>query len=131
MSKQRRSLVIALVLQVMAVLVYPLSFFEGAPQAAVLPPSLLILMVLGLVGMNTGTLAPTLGRTFLVFVQGVNIVVRMMMLFPNLRSATGEWNFILLITQLLGMTLSWYAISAMESLHPSSLRFTQSQTREG
>lgn len=131
MLKQRRALIIILVMQVVAVLVYPLSFFDTAPQAAVLPPSLLILMVLGVVAMNTGTLTPSLGRTFLVFVQGVNIVVRMMMLFPNLRSATGEWNFVLLITQLLCMALSWYAISLMEKLHLSQLRLTSTETEAG
>ncbi len=121
MSSTRRSLVILLVVQVIAVIFYPPNFFTGAPQAAVLLPFFMILLALALVGMNTGTLTPDSGRSFLVFVQGTNIVVRIMMFFPNLRNAAGEVDFFLMAAHLVGIGLSWYAIGVMENCSPVSL----------
>ena len=45
-----------LVLQVIALLLYPLPFFTQAPQAAVLPPTLFILLLFAVILTNTGTL---------------------------------------------------------------------------
>ncbi len=121
MSSTRKSLVILLVLQVVAVILYPPNFFADAPQAAVLLPFLTILLALALLGMNTGTLTPDSGRSFLVFTQGTNIVVRIMMFFPNLRNAAGETDFFLMAAHLVGIGLSWYAIGVMENRSPVSL----------
>lgn len=121
MSSTRRSLVLLLVLQVVAVILYPPNFFTGAPQAAVLLPFLVILLALALVGMNTGALVPDSGRSFLVFIQGINIVVRIIAFFPNLRNAAGEVDFFLMAAHLVGIGLSWYAIGVMENRSPVSL----------
>ena len=56
-----------LVLQVIALLLYPLSFLDQAPQAAVLPPTLLILMVVAIVTSNMGSLSLEAGRASLIF----------------------------------------------------------------
>jgi hypothetical protein len=114
MANPRWSLLGILVLQVIALIIYPPTFFTTAPQAAVLPPALLLLMVLALVGMNTGILTPLLGRTSLTFVQGINVVVRLMMLLPNSITAGGNVHWLFLILQLLGIGLSWFTITQME-----------------
>jgi len=121
MLNQRLSLIGLLVLQIIAVLIYPPAFFQRAPQAAVLPPALLILFSLAIVGMNSSVLTPDAGRNSLAFIQGINIVVRMMMLLPNLLSADGSWNWLLLIAQVIGIGLSWFTITQMEKLRLRAL----------
>lgn len=124
MSNQRTQLIVLLVLQVVAVILFPPTFFQQAPQAAVLPPALLILFTLALVAMNNGWMIPASGRTSLVFIQGINIVVRLMMFFPNLKNAAGNWDWFLLILQIVAIALSWYTITQMEKRLPNDLLLT-------
>jgi len=124
MSNQRTQLIVLLVLQVVAVVLFPLAFFRQALQAAVLPPALLILFALALVAMNNGWMTAIAGRSSLIFVQGINIVVRLMMLFPNLKNAAGNWDWLLLIFQIGAMALSWYTMTQMEKRLPNDLLFT-------
>lgn len=116
-----KSLLILLVLQVIAVLIYPLSFFQMSPQAKVLPPALLLLFAAALVAMNTGVLNPVAGRTSLVFVQGINIIVRLMMFMPNLKNSEEQWYWSFMVIQVIAMALSWYTITRMEKRLPRSL----------
>lgn len=116
MSKTKIPLAVLLGIQVVAFLIYPPAYFQRAPQAAVFPPALLILFVAALVGLNSGALSAENTRNSLVFVQGINLVVRMMTLFPNLRTPEGNWAWALLITQLVGIALSWYAMVAMDDV---------------
>ena len=124
MSNQRTQLIVLLVLQVVAVILFPPAFFQQAPQAAVLPPALLILFALALIAMNNGWMTAIAGRSSLIFVQGINIVVRLMMLFPNLINAAGNWDWLLLIFQIIAMALSWYTMTRMEKLLPNELLFS-------
>ena len=122
--KQVLQLLTLLVLQVVAVILFPPAFFQQAPQAAVLPPALLILFALALIAMNNGWMTAIAGRSSLIFVQGINIVVRLMMLFPNLKNAAGNWDWLLLIFQIIAMALSWYTMTRMEKLLPNELLFS-------
>ncbi len=121
MTRERLTMIGLLVLQIIAVALYPPVFFQQAPQAIVVPATLLLLAVLALVGMNTGALTPIAGRVSLVFVQGLNLVVRLMMFFPNLRLPTGEWNWWFLISMVIGFSISWWVIVKMEQLPVRSL----------
>ncbi|MFP4343808.1 MAG: hypothetical protein ACLFU8_03845 [Anaerolineales bacterium] len=126
MSKRRNTLIILLVLQFIALILYTPDFFRAAPQAIIIPPTLLILMILGVAGIITGTLSPALGRSLLIFVQGVNIAVRLMMFFPNLK--TGEtWDIGLIILQLVSMGISWYTMMQMEKRRVDTLRLVPSR----
>jgi ABC-type uncharacterized transport system permease subunit len=116
------SLVVLVVLQVVAILLYPPSFIQQAPQAAVLPPALLLLLILGIVGLNTNTLSQEGARSLLIFVQGLNLVVRLMTTLPNLKTPAGEWSWALLVTQLVAMGLAWYTMVAMEHRPLDELR---------
>jgi hypothetical protein len=123
MSSSRTQLIVLLILQAVAIIIYPPAFFQAAPQAAVLPPALFILFVVALVAMNSGWFSAIAGRTSLIFVQGINIVVRLMMLFPNLKNAAGNWDWLLLVLQVVAMILSWYTITQMEKQLPNDLLF--------
>jgi hypothetical protein len=127
-SRERLTLIGLLLLQIIAIVLYPLTFFRSDPQSAVLPPTLLILFALALLGMNTGALTPLAGRVSLVFVQGVNIVVRMMMFLPNLRTASGAWDWLLIIFTLIGIACSWLVIIQLEKRAPRSLLIRQKGT---
>jgi len=118
MSKSKASLAVLLVLQVVAILIYPPSFFQRQPQAAVMPPALLILFLLAAVGYYTSSLSLEGLRSLLVFLQGINMVIRLMTLFPNLKTTEGEWEWGLLICQVLGLSLSWYLMPKLEQLSP-------------
>jgi hypothetical protein len=120
MVNWRSPVVFLLGLQFLAVILYPPAFFAGAPQAAVLPPTLVLLLIVALAVTNTGGLSPEAGRSSLNFVQGINIVVRLMMLLPNVR-ADGVWDWAFLITEALGIGLSWYAMTRMDKLQPTAL----------
>ncbi len=118
--KGRLSMIGLLILQVIAVILYPPGFFREAPQAAVLPPALLILFLLALAGMNSGILTPIAGRVSLVFVQGLNVVMRLMTIPPHLRASEGgNWPF--LILSVISIILSWLTIVWMERRHPLTL----------
>ncbi|MBN2001873.1 MAG: hypothetical protein JXA21_00845 [Anaerolineae bacterium] len=124
MSNQRISLIILLVLQVLAVVLYPPYFFQRAPQAIVLLPALLILQVAALVMMNVNGISLSAGRSSLVFVLGINIVVRLMMLMPNAVSAEeGGLDWFWLVSQGVAIALSVYTMGRLESRPLRSLVF--------
>ncbi len=125
MSQSRVPLAVLLILQALAFLIYPLSYFQQAPQAAVMPPVLLVLFILALVGINTGTLSLFGGRSLLIFVQGIYTVVRLMTIFPNLKTPSGDWAWALLVCQFLGLALSWWAMAEMERRSLQSLKLKQ------
>ena len=124
MTRQRLTLIGLLVLQFIAIILYPPAFFQRAPQSIVLPPAFLLLFILAILGMNTGALDPMAGRTLMVFVQGVNIVVRMIMIFANL-FVSGGWDWALIVTTVLSMALSWLTITRMEKYPPRFLLLRQ------
>ena len=121
MSREQMMMIGLLLLQIIAIALYPPVFFQESPQSAVLPPSLFLLLVLTVLGMNTGAIAPMTGRVALVFVQGINIVVRLMMVFPNLQSSSGAWDWLFIFLMSIGVALSWLAITLMEKRPPRSL----------
>ncbi len=129
MKKDRLSIIGLLVLQVIAVILYPPDFFREAPQAAVLPPALLLFIVLALIGMNSGVLTPIAGRVSLVFVQGLNVVMRLMMMPSHLRASSG-WNWPFLLLSLTGIALSWATIVWMERRHPRTLLLRRAESGE-
>ncbi|MBC7227625.1 MAG: hypothetical protein H5T61_10390 [Thermoflexales bacterium] len=127
MMKDRLSMIGLLVLQIIAVILYPPDFFRAAPQAAVLPPALLILFLLALAGMNFGILTPVAGRVSLVFVQGLNVVMRLMTIPPHLRASEGgNWPF--LILSVISIILSWLTIVWMERRHPRTLLLRRTES---
>jgi len=128
MRSSRSHLILLIVLQIVAIVIYPPVFFGRAPQAALLPPMMLLLLALTLVGMNTDTLAPSSGRTALNLIQGINIVVRMIMFFPNLKQGS-SWDVFFILAQLVGIGLSWYNMTKLDELPLSELRFRSKKSQ--
>lgn len=131
MSRSRLPFAVLVVAQVVAILIYPPTYFQRAPQAAIMPAGLLILFALAIVGINTGTLSTEGTRSLLIFVQGVNIVVRLMSFFPNLRTPAGDWAWALLLTHAIGLALSWFTTVRMEHLSLPRLRALKSGGDDG
>lgn len=129
MSHQRLPLIVLLVLQILAVVLYPPAFFQRVPQSIVLPPALLLLMGIALVSMNVGGLSLSAGRSSLIFVQGVNLVVRLMMLMPNAVDAEGALDWFWIVTQAVAIALSVYAITRLEKRLLKTLLFKPKAAR--
>ena len=125
MSNSKLPVIVLIALQIIAILIYPPAYFQRAPQAAVMPPALLIFLAVALVTINTGALSLEGGRNLLVFVQGINVVVRMMTLFPNLRTPAGDWAWGLLVAQLIGLAVSWYTMVKMEDYPMHALKLNR------
>ena len=125
MQRQRLTVIGLLVLQIIAIAAFPPSLYQHEPQSVVLPPAFFILLVLSVLGMNTGVLSPMAGRVSLVFVQGINIVVRIMILFSNLRTPRGDWDWLLIGAVLIGIFFSWFSINQMEKRPPRFLLLRQ------
>ncbi len=130
MSKTKLPFVVLMALQVIAVILYPPNFFQRAPQAIVLPPALILLFGLAVAGFNTKALSAEGTRTALIFVQGLNVMMRLITILPNLTTASGAWAWDLLIAQLVGIGLSWFSMTALEYHRLEELRFTRS-SRDG
>ena len=130
MSKTKLPFAVLMALQIIAVILYPPNFFQRAPQAIVLPPALILLFGLAVVGFNTKTLSTEGTRTALIFVQGLNVMMRLLTLLPNLTTTSGAWAWDLLIAQLVGIGLSWYSMTVLEHHRLEELRFTRS-ARDG
>ena len=130
MSDQQKKLLIFIAVQVIAIIVYPPSFFASSPQAIIAPPALLILMLVTLITLNSKAISPENGRNALAFIQGINITIRLLMLLPNLYDAEGNLHLILFVTQLVGIGISWYAISSLAKWRSTQLRFTNQEFQE-
>lgn len=116
-------LVSVLVLQAISLFLYPPRMFKEI-SIAVLPIGLFILFLLALLGLNTGVLNPLAGRNLLVFVQGLNIVMRLLMLMPGARSSgSSGWNVLFIVLSILAIAMSWASIVIMERRPPRYLLF--------
>jgi len=52
--------------------------------------------------------------TLLIFIQGLNVVVRLMMFFPNAATPDGTWLYANIITSLLSMGISMYLVLRLD-----------------
>ncbi len=122
----RRNLWLAgvLLLQVVAIFLYtPQTLFKDI-QITVLPLTLFILFLLAVLGLNTGVLTPLAGKNLLVFVQGLNVVMRLLMLMPNARlKGNPGWNVPFIVLTLAAVALSWASIIIIERRPPRYLLF--------
>jgi len=59
--------------------------------------------------------------TLSIFLQGLNVIIRLMMLYPNMASKAGVWNLPLGLALLVGLVISFYL---MLRLDRSDVRLT-------
>jgi hypothetical protein len=113
-NKDRLITIFLIVVQIIAITLYPLSFFRQYPQSAVLPPILLGIFILTLFGVFTKTIDPLTGRISMVFTLGINMVMRVVLLCPHIKNAQGEINGWFIFFTLLSIVLSWLTVVRVE-----------------
>lgn len=94
-------------------LVAPLLFPPGT-----LEESLPLLLIAALLFLALGVLlwrGYYLALILSIFIQGLNVIVRLMMFFPHARSNTGEYDILYIVTSLLSMAISWYLLMRLDS----------------
>ncbi len=124
MAQRYYWLIGVMLLQVIAVFLYPPQLLLKNIPIAVLPLTLFVLFVLAILGINTGVLTPLAGRNLLVFVQGLNVVIRLMMLIPGARPKGGPgWNIPFIVLSMAAVALSWASIILLERRPPRHLLF--------
>lgn len=102
---QRKILLPILLLQFIPLLIFPPATLQGAFVAIALV--LLVFAGLGLGVWRGRSWALTLS----IFLQGVNIIVRLMMLFPNAKTEAGVVNLPFILTSLLAIIVSgWFLL---------------------
>jgi hypothetical protein len=121
MSSKNGRLIGVLLLQILAVILYPPQYLINVPQSGIMPAALILLFIMTFTATNLGVLAPSAGRESLVMIQGLNILVRILLFFPGLNVLAGPWQWLYVICILAGIVLSWYMIIKMEKLLPRKL----------
>ncbi len=96
------------ILPIVAVLLYPPKTLGAG--AGVLAVVLVLFAILGYLLWRGFSLA----LTFSIFVQGMNVIIRLMMFFNSSVSAQGEANFVAIITILAGLALSFYLLVRLD-----------------
>ena len=98
-------------LPVLAPLILPPKFYTGSGGS--------ILFLAVLLGVSALLLGPFLFRgrstalTLAIFVQGINMVIRLMMFFPNLK-ILGQFQAAWLVASLISMALSMYLLIRLD-----------------
>ena len=77
------------------------------------PLGLIFIVVLGLAGVGLVT-SKAWGRKLTIFVQGLNIIIRLITLFGNVYTAENGFRWAMMITYLCSMVLSWYILSYID-----------------
>lgn len=87
----------------------------------IIPPDLLfslngiivaVILVLLFIGLGSAILRKKIWALNLsIFLHGLNIMVRLMMVFPNAMNADGVWNFPFILTSIVSIALStWFLL---------------------
>jgi hypothetical protein len=96
------------VLPILAILLYPPDLLLGG--IAVLIVIVILFIGLGIMLMRGRAWA----LTFSIFVQGMNVIIRLMMFFSNGFTADGQAHAAFLVTSLLGLVLSIWLLLRLD-----------------
>lgn len=107
MTKNTRILLF-FVLPILAAFLYPPKSLLGG--IGVLVVALVFFIGLGYLLLQGRSLA----LTFSIFIQGINAIARLMMLFSNTFSNTGETNLLYMVTCLAGLALSIWLLFRLD-----------------
>ncbi len=96
------------VLPIVAILMYPPELLIGG--WAIILVVIAFMVVMGwLVNSGRG-----LALTFLIFLQGLNVIIRLMMFASNSVPAEGVYNFPYMITSIVGLALSFWLMLRLD-----------------
>jgi hypothetical protein len=101
-------ILIFFVLPALAPLLFPPEIIGGAWIAILL--DVILFVALGFFLMRGRLTALTLS----IFIQGLNVIVRLMMFFPNAATPDGTWLYMNIITSLLSMAISTYLVLRLD-----------------
>lgn len=103
-----KKLLLFVILPTIAPLLYPPStLLAGLPVIAF---GVLVFVILGILLMRGRSMALTLT----IFIQGVNVIVRLMMFLPHAQTTTGQLDILYVIASLLSMALSTYVLLRLD-----------------
>lgn len=101
-------LLLFILLPALAPMIYPpATLLNGIPVIAL---AMLVLMLIGVLTWRGNRLALVLS----IFLQGLNVIVRLMMFFPHAVSRAGEYDWVYIITALASIGLSWYLLLRLD-----------------
>ena len=101
-------ILIFFVLPAIAPLLFPPEVIGGAWIAILL--DVILFAALGF-ALTRGKLT---ALTLLIFIQGLNVIVRLMMFFPNSATADGTWLYANIITSILSIAISMYLVLRLD-----------------
>jgi len=101
-------ILIFFVLPAIAPLLFPPEVIGGAWIAILL--DVILFAALGF-ALTRGKLT---ALTLLIFIQGLNVVVRLMMFFPNSATPDGTWLYANIITSILSIAISMYLVLRLD-----------------
>jgi hypothetical protein len=96
------------VLPIIAVMSYPPEWLMSAIGVVIV--ALAFFIFLGIMLMRGRHLA----LTFSIFVQGFNVIIRLMMFFPNGISSHGVYDYVYIVTCLIGLILSLWLLLRLD-----------------
>jgi len=103
-----QKILLFIVLPTITPLLYPpQTLAAGLPVIAV---GILIFVILGILLMRGRSMALTLT----IFIQGVNVIVRLMMFLPHAQTASGQLDWIYILTNILSIALSTYILLRLD-----------------
>jgi hypothetical protein len=103
-------ILIFFVLPAIAPLLYPAEIIQGAWIVILL--DVILFAALGF-ALTRGRLT---ALTLSIFLQGLNVIVRLMMFFPNAATSDGTWLYANIITSLLSMAISMYLVIRLDKV---------------
>lgn len=97
-----------LLLPALAPLIFPPELLSGS--LPLILTAILLFLVLGIFLWRGFRNALVLS----IFLQGLNVIVRLMMLFPHATNRSGEYDWIYIATSLVSIILSWFLLTRLD-----------------
>lgn len=97
-------IVLFFLLPMIAPLLYPPSTLANALPIVILDVILFVILGIFLMRGSSKTL------TLSIFIQGLNVITRLMMFFPHAAFPNGAWDVAYIVTSLVAMALSMYLL---------------------
>jgi hypothetical protein len=100
-----------IVLPIIGILMYPPTMLFGSISSTIIVALAILSLVLLGVSLLRGR---RMALTFSIFLQGLNVIIRMMMVFPFALRKDGSVDIIYIVTTLLGLCISFYLMLALD-----------------
>lgn len=106
--KKTERILLFFVLPILAALLYPPEMLAGG-----IPVLVVVVALFSLMGAMLW-LGRSLMLTFAIFIQGMNVIVRIMMFFPHAVSTAGKVDIVYIVASLIGLSLSSWLVMRLD-----------------